>query len=368
MSDYNSKTQHSNNYSNTIDTFNLTKTYQKFRAVESLSINVNPGDIYGFLGPNGAGKTTTIRMLCGLLTPSSGTAKIAGLDVVKDGHKIRKIIGLLPESAGFYNWMNAEEYLHYFATLYKIEFKIAKKSINDLLEKVGLATKSSIPIGYYSRGMRQRLGLARTLINEPQIIFLDEPTLGLDPKGQQDIQRILLDLNHQNNVTIFFSSHALNEVSNLCNRIAIVDKGRLVAEGSIDELRKLVGNPSENYVITVLNLPSTQKALSNLPLKFETNTVNNGKGLMDVFIMGEEEEESPSANKVIEIFEKLGLQIYEVKRMNSSLEDIFFKLTDIKKQPRDKKVIYGKDESIDDKRSSIGHDTANLKLKNNRSE
>jgi ABC-2 type transport system ATP-binding protein len=174
ISDYNYKTQNSDNYSNTIDTFNLTKTYQNFRAIESLSISVNPGDIYGFLGPNGAGKITTTRILCGLLTLSSGTAKIAGLDVVKDDHKIRKIIGLLPESAGFYNWMNAKEYLHYFATLYKIEIQSTKKRIKDLLEKVGLATKSSVPIRYYSRGTRQRLGLARTLTNEPQIIFLDE--------------------------------------------------------------------------------------------------------------------------------------------------------------------------------------------------
>ena len=366
MGNYNDKSQNGNTQSNSIYTFNLTKTYRKFKAVDSLSISVNPGDIYGFLGPNGAGKTTTIRMLCGLLVPSSGTGKISGLDIVKDGPKIRKIIGLLPESAGFYNWMNAEEYLFYFAILYNIEPQTAKKRIKDLLEKVGLAAKSSIPIGYYSRGMKQRLGLARTLINEPKIIFLDEPTLGLDPKGQQDIQKILMDLNHENNVTIFFSSHALNEVASLCNRIAIVNKGKLVAEGSIDELRKLVGRPSEYLLIRLLNLPDTQKALSNIPLQFEINSTINEKGFIDVTILG---DESQSANKVIEIFERSGLQIYEVRRFNSSLEEIFFKLTDSKKQKPDKKGTDERWENIAEKNDhEFVNDPSNLKLKNNKVE
>ena len=368
MDNYNDKLQKSDTmHSNSIHTFNLTKTYRKFQAVDSLSISVNPGDIYGFLGPNGAGKTTTIRMLCGLLAPNSGTGKIAGLDIAKDGPKIRKIIGLLPESSGFYNWMNAEEYLLYFATLYNTKLQAAKKSIKDLLEKVGLASKSSVPIGYYSRGMKQRLGLARTLINEPKIIFLDEPTLGLDPKGQQDIQKILLNLNHENGVTIFFSSHALNEVSSLCNRIAIVNKGRLVAEGSIDELRKLVGSSSGYLLIRILDLPETQKALSNLPLQFETNSTVTEKGFIDVSIL---EDESQSANKVIEIFEKADLQIYEVKRLNPSLEGIFFKLTDSKKQQPNKKVTDERWNNNGDNNNhrTVGHETFDLKLKNNRGE
>jgi len=319
------------NYSNSIHTSNLTKIYGNHPAVISLSINVNSGDIFGFLGPNGAGKTTTIRMMCGLLSPSSGTGKVAGLDIVKDSLKIRRIIGLLPESSGFYNWMNAEEYLLYFAGLYRIESYIARKRTNDLLEKVGLAAKSFVPIGYYSRGMKQRLGLARTLINNPKIIFLDEPTLGLDPKGQQDIQKILLDLNRENNVTVFLSSHALSEVSSLCNRIAILNKGRLIAQGSIEELRRLVGSSSASLLIRILNSHDAQKALSDLPIQIKVNSDinNNDNKLIDVSIL---EEVSKSVNKTIEIFEKAGLQIYEVRRLDMSLEDIFFKLTDRRKQ------------------------------------
>ena len=315
---------------NGIFTSNLSKSYRNFRAVNSLTIDVRPGDIFGFLGPNGAGKTTTIRMLCGLLSPTSGHSEVAGLDIVKDSLKIRSIIGLLPESSGFYNWMGAEEYLLYFAALYKIDAHLGKIRAKDLLERVGLASKSFVPISYYSRGMKQRLGLARTLINEPKILFLDEPTLGLDPKGQQDIQKTLLELNREKGVTIFLSSHALSEVSSLCNRIAIVNRGRLVAKGSIEELRKLAGN-SGGLVVRILNSPRAQKEVSNLPYRIQTNTTDNNK-LIDVNIS---DVVSESANEITDRFEKAGLQIYEIRRMGMSLQDVYFKLIETRRQDQD---------------------------------
>lgn len=310
-----------NNHSNSaIITSNLTKIYGDFRAVDSLTLDVKDGDIFGFVGPNGAGKTTTIRMFCGLLSPSSGKAIVSGFDVIKDSVKIKNIIGLHPESSGFYNWMNAAEYLFHFAELYKIEAQVAKKRVKDLLEKVGLGDKSFVPIGYYSRGMRQRLGLARTLINNPKIIFLDEPTLGLDPKGQQEIRKILLDLNRDKGVTIFLCSHALSEVSSLCNRIAIINRGRLVAQGTIDELRKLVGGDLSGLVVRILNSPDAQKSISDLP--FSVNVTVENK-LIAVTIP----EITESVNAIIQSFEKSGFQIYDIKRFEMSLEEIFFKLT-----------------------------------------
>jgi ABC-2 type transport system ATP-binding protein len=311
---------------NSIATSNLIKVYRNFRAVNALTINVNSGDIFGFLGPNGAGKTTTIRMLCGLLSPSAGTAKVAGFDIVKDSIKIRRIIGLVPESSGFYNWMNAPEYLLHLAALYKIKPDFTGKIVNDLLEKVGLANKAFAPIGYYSRGMKQRLGLARALINNPKIIFLDEPTLGLDPKGQQDIQKILLELNREKGVTIFLSSHTLSEVSSLCNRVAIVSRGRLVAQGTIDELRELAGSSRGLILVRILNSPSAQKDLSALPFKLESTTTENR--LINITIS----QISESANDIIDKFEDAGLQIYEIRRLDMSLEDVFFKLTETKHQ------------------------------------
>ena len=301
---------------------NLNKVYRNFRAVNAVTINVNPGDIFGFLGPNGAGKTTTIRMLCGLLSPSGGTAKVAGFDIVKESIKIRRIIGLVPESSGFYNWMNAEEYLFHLAALHKIKPDLAEKRVKDLLEKVGLANKAFAPIGYYSRGMKQRLGLARALINNPRILFLDEPTLGLDPKGQQDIQKILLELNREKGVTIFLSSHTLSEVSSLCNRVAIINRGRLVAQGTIDELRELAGSSRGLLLVRILNSPSAQKDLSALPFKFESTTTENR--LINITIS----QISESTNDVIDKFKDAGLQIYEIRRLDMSLEDVFFKLTE----------------------------------------
>ncbi len=313
-----------------ISTSNLSKIYGRFKAVDSLTMNVESGDIFGFLGPNGSGKTTTIRMLCGLVLPSAGKAEIAGFDIIKDGVEIRKIIGLFPESSGFYNWMSAEEYLNYFAALYKINAQIAKKRTKDLLEKVELAGKSHVPIGYYSRGMKQRLGLARTLINDPQIIFLDEPTLGLDPKGQQDIQKILFDLNHDKGITIFLSSHALNEVSSLCKNVAILNRGRLVAQGTIDELRKRVEG-SKGLLVTILNSSGAQEALSHMP--FQVDVKADGK-LIHVTIP----ETFESVNGIIDRFEKNGLQIYEIIRQEMNLEEIFIKLTADTRKPLDQGV------------------------------
>lgn len=304
---------------NSISTSNLSRVYERLKAVDSLTINVKAGDIFGFLGPNGSGKTTTIRILCGLILPSAGKAEVAGFDIIKDSVKIRKIIGLLPESSGYYNWMSSEEYLNHFAALYKIDTQVAKKRTKDLIEKVGLANKSHVPIGYYSRGMRQRLGLARALINDPEIIFLDEPTLGLDPKGQQDVQKILFDLNRDRGITVFLSSHALNEVSSICNNIAIVNHGRLVAQGTIGELRRLVGG-SRGFLVKVLNLNGAQETLSHMQYQ---SVVKVDSKLIHVTI----NEDLESANSIIESFEKSGLQIYEVIRSEMSLEEIFLKMT-----------------------------------------
>jgi ABC-2 type transport system ATP-binding protein len=324
------KTNPENGNNNGIITFGLTKAYRNFKAVDSLTISVNPGDIFGFLGPNGAGKTTTIRILCGLLLPTSGSAKVAGFDLLKDNLKIKRVIGLLPESSGFYNWMNAEEYLLHFAGLYKIEPLLARKRANDLLEKVGLATKAFAPIGYYSRGMKQRLGLARTLVNNPKVIFLDEPTLGLDPKGQQDIQKILLDLNREREVTIFLSSHALSEVSSLCNRVAIINHGRLVAQGTVDELRRLaVGMSSSNsdiLGIRILNSQSALDDLSRLLSQFEyKSSLTYDNRFINISISG---NSFGSANNIVEKILKAGLPIYDIRRHDVSLEDVFFKLTE----------------------------------------
>jgi ABC-2 type transport system ATP-binding protein len=294
---------------------NLTKRFGPSRGIDRLSVDVNGGEVFGFLGPNGAGKTTTIRILCGLIRPTSGSAKVAGFDVVKESSKIKRIVGLLPESAGFYNWMSAEEYLLHFAALYRIQD--GRSRTRELLEKVGLQKKSFVPIGYYSRGMKQKLALARALINEPRILFLDEPTLGLDPKGQQDVRKILVDL-HEKGVTIFLSSHVLSEVSAICNRVAIVNQGRLIAQGTIEELRRLAGD-SRALLIRVLNSDEAERKLSRLGMKIE---ICREDKFLDVILP----HESESAAGIIRAFEDAELQICEVHRNELTLEQVFFNL------------------------------------------
>jgi ABC-type multidrug transport system ATPase subunit len=216
----------------------ISKSYHDLKAVDSLSLSVQKGEFFGFLGPNGAGKTTTIRMLTGVLKPDEGTILINNCDV-KDKQQVSRVIGVLAESTGFYGWMNGEEYLRFFSNLYGIVNK--EHTISSLLEEVGLAERKHTAIGTYSRGMKQRLGLAKSLINKPEILFLDEPTIGLDPQGQEDIQQLLKGLNKKG-VTIFYSSHLLHEVSQLCSMITIINNGKLVGEGTLEALRQQTGS------------------------------------------------------------------------------------------------------------------------------
>jgi ABC-2 type transport system ATP-binding protein len=234
-----------------IRTERLTKKYDNgFVAVKSMDLQVNKGDIYGFLGPNGAGKTSTIRMLTGLIPPSEGTIIIQGLKLQSNTNIIKRQIGVLPESNGYYNWMTGKEYLTLFAELYGVPKHMKQKRVSTCLEWVGLEEKAYMSIGHYSRGQRQRLGIAKAIIHEPSVIFLDEPTLGLDPQGQKDIQTIIQNLNKSNGVTIFITSHLLKEIAEICNRVAIVKLGKLIEEGDLSHLleryRNVLGthNPS----------------------------------------------------------------------------------------------------------------------------
>ena len=229
---------------------NLIKSYDDYKAVDNLSLSVEQGEFFGFLGPNGAGKTTTIRLLTGMIKPDSGFIEVAGFRE-DERTEISRLLGVIPESRGFYNWMTSVEYLSFFAGLYGVNKEEQKKKIDDLLKQVGLEKNKEKTIGAYSRGMKQRLGLARALISNPKILILDEPTLGLDPQGQVDIQNLLKKLNKQG-ITIFYSSHLLHEVSALCSKIAIINQGRLVGQGTLKELEK--NTSGKNLTDVFINL------------------------------------------------------------------------------------------------------------------
>lgn len=224
---------------------NITKKYGDFTAINNVSFSVKKGDIFGFIGPNGAGKTTIIRMLTCIMDPDSGTTEIAGLNTIKDALEIKKIINAFPESGGYYKQMTGYDYLKYFSNLYNIERK--PKEIYDLLEDVGLSKRANKLIKTYSRGMKQRLGVARALINDPQVLFLDEPTNGLDPEGRYEIHILLKNINKKHGTTIFLSTHILDDVDKLCNRIAIINHGKIVKSGDIDYI-KGEANLEESYL------------------------------------------------------------------------------------------------------------------------
>jgi ABC-2 type transport system ATP-binding protein len=221
-----------------IQTRGLTRRYNGQTAVEDLSLEVQEGEIFGFLGPNGAGKTTTILMLLGLTEPSAGTARVLGYDPVRDPLPIKRQVGYLPENVGFYDDLTGRENLRYIAELNRIPESEAVAKIESALATVGLAEEGDKLVGAYSRGMRQRLGIAELLVKDPRLLILDEPTLGLDPDGTNKMLDLIRDLNRTRGITVMLSSHLLDQVQRICHRVGIMIKGRLVALGTIEELAR----------------------------------------------------------------------------------------------------------------------------------
>jgi ABC-2 type transport system ATP-binding protein len=216
----------------------LTKRYGTQVVVDNLSLDVAEGEIFGFLGPNGAGKTTTMLMLLGLTEPTSGTVRVCGHDPAREPMKVKEVIGYLPESVGFYEDMDARQNLRYIARLNRITDSVSGPRIDHLLEVTDLAKEAEKKVGSYSKGMRQRLGIAEVLIKEPKVVFLDEPTIGLDPDGTNKMLDLIQGLSRDRKITIFFSSHLLDQVQHISDRIGIMIKGKLVAAGTLDELAK----------------------------------------------------------------------------------------------------------------------------------
>lgn len=233
-----------------IETRELTKAYDHRIAVDHLSFRIYEGEIFGFLGPNGAGKTTTLLMLLGLTRPSEGSAKVCGLDPLRKARDVKRIVGYLPENVGFYGDMDAFQSLEYVADLNGIDRKEAEKKIHESLGTVGLLEDARKKVGDYSRGMRQRLGVAEVLIKDPRLMVLDEPTLGLDPDGALRLIDLIQSLNHERKITVLFSSHNLYQVQKICHRVGIMIKGKMVAEGSIEALAKeKLGLGDEKYTL-----------------------------------------------------------------------------------------------------------------------
>lgn len=289
-------------------------------AVDSLNIKVHEREIFGFIGPNGAGKTTTIRMLSGLLRPTSGTAHVAGLDILKKTNEVKSRIGLVPELSNIYTDLSARYNLEFMAKMYRVPERSRGKRIDALLEEFGLADRQNALASTFSKGMQRRLAIASALVHDPSILFLDELTTGLDVQSARSIHEKLRDLN-KNGATILLSTHRMHEIEELCDRVGIIDRGRLVACATVDTLRQETGE-FDIIELFVHGQGSLLRWLQESELAKRVDFVEE-----DNSIRVEVENSKRSLPEILRMAEKLGQRVRSVSVREARLEDIFIKLT-----------------------------------------
>jgi len=263
-----------------IEFTDLTKKYDQLTAVDHLNLSIYKGEIFGLLGPNGAGKSTTILMMLGLTEPDSGMAKVCGINPTTSPVEVKKKVGYLPDNVGFYDDMTGLENLVYIARLNGLPLNMAKEKAMQLLERVGLVDAADKKTGKYSRGMIQRLGLADVLIKNPEIIVLDEPTLGIDPKGVKEFLDLIVQLSREEGLTVLLSSHHLHQVQQVCDRVGLFVSGKLIDEGDIASLstRLFSGEP---FIIEA-GVHINANGENNLPFNLETSITGLGNKLLNM--------------------------------------------------------------------------------------
>jgi ABC-2 type transport system ATP-binding protein len=247
-----------------IETKKLCKNFGDLVAVDNLDLHIDAGDIFGFIGPNGAGKTTTMRILVTLLEPTKGEAFIDGLNVARQGKDVRRRVGYMPDFMGVYDDLKVFEYLEFFAAAFGIEYRKRESIVDGVLELTDLVSKRNAPVDSLSRGMQQRLGLARVLIHDPKVLILDEPASGLDPRARIEIRELLRELKRMGK-TIMISSHILSELEEICDRIGIIERGQFVFSGSLEEIRPRLGIQSKVRVKVVADESKAVELLNALP-------------------------------------------------------------------------------------------------------
>ncbi len=306
---------------NRMEVHNLTKRYGNLIAVDQLSFKVKKGTAFGFLGPNGAGKTTTLKMLTCMIRPDSGTALLAGYDISKESMAVRRSIGYVSENQGFYNRMTAVETLNYISRLLDIPGNKRQKRIKELLGQVGLADRRDKYVGTFSRGMKQRLALAQALLAEPEVLLLDEPALGLDPMGAKEIRDLILNLKKDRNVTIFMSSHILPEVEAICDEVGIINKGKLLVQNSVENLRRTTGIGMKLKIVLAQPDMRVVAALKKMSCIQDVKVI--GQKLMIYTTV--KDEVRP---QIIDTIVKSGGRILSFNIKEASLEEILFQVVE----------------------------------------
>lgn len=302
-----------------IETHGLTKSYGSLKAVDDLNLLIGKGEIFGLLGPNGAGKSTTILMLLGLTTPTAGEARICGLNASRNPIAIKQKVGYMPDSVGFYNDLTALENLVYMARLNGIPEKQVKELAREMLIEVGLEAAIHKKAGAFSRGMKQRLGLADVLIKQPEVIILDEPTLGIDPAGVRDFLELILQLNQRQGITILLSSHHLHQVQQVCNRVGIFVGGHLLAEGNVETLARSLFKTSAYMVQVVLKKPIAQAGMLEQEM-LQMPAVNKVTVTGAMVEISGEEDITPD---IVRFFVHKGFDVTGVQKKTYGLDEIY---------------------------------------------
>jgi ABC-2 type transport system ATP-binding protein len=306
-----------------IEVEGLTKDYGSRRAINDLTFRAESGEILGFLGPNGAGKTTTMRILTGYMPPTMGVAKVAGFDVVDQSLEVRKRVGYLPETVPLYPDMTVFDYLKYMADLRHI--KNADERVDDILETVHMEERAGGYISNLSKGMRQRIGLAQALLHEPEVLILDEPTIGLDPAQIREVRALIREIGKQR--TVLLSTHILSEAQQICDRVLIIDKGEIVAEGTPERLQAELTGVQRVSVRVQGDGDGLEKVISGIA----------GVDKVSMKSEGAVEVESTPGNDIRPLIArsviKAGFDLIELKSIDLSLEDIFIQLTREEPEP-----------------------------------
>jgi ABC-2 type transport system ATP-binding protein len=305
---------------NAIETSSLTRRFGSLCAVDALSLEIPRGVVFGFLGPNGSGKTTTIRLLLGLLAPSGGTARVLGVDVARDPDAVRSRAGALLEYTGLYERLSAEANLDYHARIARMPSADRTSRIRELLSQTGLWTRRHEPISAWSRGMKQKLAVARALLARPPLVFLDEPTAGLDPLAAAALREDLATLVRRDGTTVFLTTHNLTEAERLCHLVAVVRRGKLLACGTPADLRQRAGGDPQ---VIIAGRGMDERVAGLLRRRADVSSVECSGSELAVSLRGEADVAAVVADAV-----GAGAAVEEVRRRTSSLEDLFLDLVE----------------------------------------
>lgn len=313
---------------NVLTASGLGMRYGDRQALRGLSFSLGAGRILGFLGPNGAGKTTAIRILTTIIEPTAGSFTVAGIEST-DPHAIRTRIGVLPESLGFPKRNTALEYLTYFGQHYRRSRSDSRDRALGLLTEVGLSGRENSLIGSYSRGMRQRLGIARTLLGDPEVVFLDEPTLGLDPRGQQELLHIIKMIAEDRRAGVVFCSHLLAEVEGVCDEVIILNEGQVVANGPVGDVTSRRGSTRFSVVVPSSSVGLAVAAVDTAAYAGGISVQANPSGRIDLELEGEDPRLAEEARKrVLSGLLDAGIDILDFTNERTRLEEVFLELTE----------------------------------------